>query len=386
MTDLELPAHMLAWKTLKEVVHMEEVLVGNPRSTVKGFQADKKFDRPAPKFSFDDPYEKEEDRLPKVRNQERTQRESRFQELLDAEMAAATQAKAEEMAKVACDAKEKDRLEKEQAVEKEKEKEKDKEVGPSGSAKGKAREVPRTPKETTPKKLESEEYEAEDEDKPQSHIYCVKKKIPCVPQVGKKVCVACRKRKMKCEFFDKIVWAIMDGSKQIADSMRELVGLERRREAGRLEGVWYDLQKFMMEVEQWAVVDSVVADAKLLQLLELKSKGVEILADLEKQIHTECGLVQDTLKEHTEDLTERMDVIQKCMAWTKNGFPKLNQECTPVPLVATQGTKRKGDNEGNRTEGSKKKKKKKVVETEEESSTLRWGVKESRQKIVNIKM
>ncbi|KIJ46745.1 hypothetical protein M422DRAFT_249913 [Sphaerobolus stellatus SS14] len=180
-----------------------------------------------------------------------------------------------------------------------------------------------------------------------------------MPQTGKKVCAACGKHKMKCEFFDKTVWAVMDGSKQIVDSMRELVGLERKREAGRLEGVWYDHQKFMMEVEQPAAMDSMAADAKLLQLLELKSKGVEILADLEKQIHMKRGLVQDTLKEHTEDLTERMDAIQKRTAWTKNGLPKLNQESTPVPLAAAQGTKRKGDNEGNHVEGSKKKKKKK---------------------------
>ncbi|KIJ36884.1 hypothetical protein M422DRAFT_260748 [Sphaerobolus stellatus SS14] len=149
MTDLQLPAHMLAWKASSEVDRMEEVPASDPRRTVKGFQADKKFDWPAPKFSFDDPYEEEGDHLSKVtrywkvRHQEKTQRESRFRELLDAEMVAATWKKAEEMARVLDAAKEQTRLEKAKELEKEKEKEKEKEAGPSGSAKGKAREVPR---------------------------------------------------------------------------------------------------------------------------------------------------------------------------------------------------------------------------------------------------
>ncbi|KIJ42827.1 hypothetical protein M422DRAFT_253920 [Sphaerobolus stellatus SS14] len=54
MTDLELPAYMLAWKTLGKVDRMEEVPVGDPRRTVLGFQADKKFGRLAPTFSFND--------------------------------------------------------------------------------------------------------------------------------------------------------------------------------------------------------------------------------------------------------------------------------------------------------------------------------------------
>ncbi|KIJ35463.1 hypothetical protein M422DRAFT_262234 [Sphaerobolus stellatus SS14] len=366
MTDAPFPAHMLAWKASSDVIYMEEIPVGDPTRTVQGFAPDKKFNVPAPKLAFDNPYEDNEDRLNKVnkywkaRNKERLQREARYKELLNAEVKAAERRKADEIA---------------WAKEKAKEEAAEKEAGPSGVNKGKAREVPKTPRKVTPKKsqteVRSESEEDEDEDKLQSCIYCVKKKISCVPQTGKKVCVACGKCKMKCEFFDKTVWAVMDGSKQIADSMQELVGLERRREAGRLEGVWYDLQKFMMEVEQRVAVDSVAADAKLLQLLELKSKGVDIPVDLEKWIHSEHGLVQDTLKEHTEDLTEWMDAIQKRMAWIKNGLPKLNQESTPVPLVAAQGTKRKGDNEGNCVEGSKKKKKKKVVETEDEESTMR---------------
>ncbi|KIJ38552.1 hypothetical protein M422DRAFT_258663 [Sphaerobolus stellatus SS14] len=353
MTDLQLPAHMLAWKASSEVVCMEEIPAGDPRRTVRGFEADKKFDGPVPKFSFNDPYEEEGDRLSK----ERTQRESCFRELLDTEMAASAWKRAEEMARALETSKEKARLEKEKGKEKEREVEKEKEAG-----------RPVVPRPQPVVQSESKEDEDTDDDKLQSCISCVKKKILCVPQAGKKVCVTCEWCKMKCEFFDKTTWAVMDGSKQIAESMRELVGLERCREAGRLEVVWHDHQRFMMEIEQRSAADSAAADARMLQLLELKDKGVDILAELEKRIRAKCDLVQDTFKEQIDDLTERMDNILKRTALTKNGLPRLNQE---VPPAATQGTKRKGDNEGNCAEGSKKKEKKKVVETEEEDSTMR---------------
>ncbi|KIJ45784.1 hypothetical protein M422DRAFT_250578 [Sphaerobolus stellatus SS14] len=380
MTDLELPAYMLAWKTSEEVVCMEEIPASDLRRTVLGFQADNKFNRLAPKFTFDDPFEEEEDRLPKVtrywkvRDQERTQRESRYRELLDAEKAAALRKRSEEATQKQKEAQEEEAarvLEKtweaEKAKEKEKEKakgkekekekgkEKEKEAGPSGTVKGKAREVPKTPKKLTPKKsqhevlLESGEEEVEEEDEddlPQSCIYCVKKKILCVPQNGKKVCVACGRRKMKCEYFDKTTWAVMEGNKKISESVRELVNLEEQQEASCLEVVWHDLRMFLIEVEQKAAADSIVADARVLQLLELKSKG--------------------TLKENTEDLTEQMDHIWKCTAWTNNGLYEFGKDTPPPVWVAVQGTKRKGDNEG-----SKKKKKKKVVETEDEDSTMR---------------
>ncbi|KIJ34403.1 hypothetical protein M422DRAFT_263546, partial [Sphaerobolus stellatus SS14] len=126
-----------------------------------------------------------------------------------------------------------------------KEKGKEKETGPSGNVKGKAREVPATPKKTTPKKsqpknqLESEDEEVEAEK--QQCIYCVKKNITCVPQVRKKVCIACGRHKMKCKYFDKTAWAVMDGSQKVADAVRELVEMEKCKEAGCLEVVWHDL-------------------------------------------------------------------------------------------------------------------------------------------------
>ncbi|KIJ31137.1 hypothetical protein M422DRAFT_267212 [Sphaerobolus stellatus SS14] len=249
----------------------------------------------------------------KAHDKERMQREARYKELLDAEVKAAERRKADEIAR----AKEKAK-EEAAAREKEKEKglEKEKEAGPPGVNKGKAREVPKTPRKVTPKKSQTEIWleseEDEDEDKLQSCMQCIKRKIPCVSQSGKK--------------------------------------------------------RFMMEVETRATADLSAADARVLQLLELKSKGIEIPEDLKTRIRAERGVIQRTLNEQLEDLTVRMDSIQKHTAWSKNGLPRLTPE---VPSAAAQGTKRKGDNEGDCAEGSKKKKKKKVVETEDEESTMR---------------
>ncbi|KIJ54951.1 hypothetical protein M422DRAFT_241037 [Sphaerobolus stellatus SS14] len=389
MTDAPFPAHMLAWKASSDVIRMEEIPVGDPSRTVQGFAPDKKFNAPAPKLMFDDPYEDDADRLNKVnkywkaRDKEMMQREARYQALLDKEVKAAERRKAaenaaKEKAKEEAAAREKEKEnEKGKALEaaaREKEKTvepaKEKEAGPSGNAKGKTKEVPRTPRKVTPKKSQNEvrsESEGEEEEEKPQCIQCVKRNIPCVPQVGKKVCIACRKRKMKCEFFDKTAWAVMDGTKQVVEAVRELAGLGRRREAGRLEVIWHEHQRFVMEIETRATADLGAVDARMLQLLELKSKGVEIPEDLENRIHAERDVIQCTFKEQLEDLTARMDNIQKCTAWTKNGLLKL----TPaVPPAAVQGTKRKGDNEGDRVEGSKKKKKKRVAEAEDEESTL----------------
>lgn len=180
---------------------------------------------------------------------------------------------------------------------------------------------------------------------------------------------------MKCEYFDKTAWAVMDGSQKVADAVREMVKMEKRKEAGRLEVVWHDLRMFLIQVEQKAAADSVAADARVLQMLELKSKGVEIPADIEKRIRAERNLVQKTLRDNTEDLTERMDSIWKRTAWTNNGLYQFKDPTpppAPPPPAAVQGTKRKNDDEESRAgENKKKKKKKKVVETEKDDSTLR---------------
>ncbi|KIJ42211.1 hypothetical protein M422DRAFT_254615 [Sphaerobolus stellatus SS14] len=314
MTDTPFPAHMLAWKASSNVICMEEILVGNPTRTVQGFAPDKEFNAPAPKLVFDDPYEDDEDHLNKVskywkaRDKERLQREAHYKELLDAEVKAATWRKAEEITQAKEKAKEeaatrekKKGLEKEKAVGPVGEKE----TGPSGVNKGKARELPKTPRKVTPRKsqteVRSEFEEDEDEDKLQC-IYCMKKNITCVPKLERRS------------------WAVMDGSQKVVDAMRELVEMEKCQEAACLEVVWHDLRMFLIQVEQRAVVDSVAADARVLQMLELKSKGVEILVDIEKRIQAERNLVQKTLEENTEDLTKWMDSIWKCTAWTNNSL------------------------------------------------------------------
>ncbi|KIJ40821.1 hypothetical protein M422DRAFT_256259 [Sphaerobolus stellatus SS14] len=391
MTDVPIPAHILAWKASTDVIRMGEIPSADPRRTVRGFVPDKKFDAPAPMLAFDDPYEDDEDRLNKVkkywraRDKERMLREAHYKELLDAEVKAAERRKANENARALEKAKEEAAVQ-EREKEKEKEKEQaletatrnkktveleDNEVGPSGVNKGKAREVPRTPRKVTPRKSQTEVWSGsegeEDEEKPQC-VNCVKKNITCVPQAGKKACITCGRRKMKYEFFDKSSWAVLDGTKQVVEAVRELARLERRRDASQLEVIWHDHQRYIMEIEARAAADSSAADARMLQLLELKSKGIEVPEDLEKKIRVKQDLVQATYKERLNDLTRRMDSIQKRTAWTKNGLLRQNPE---VPPAAAQGTKRKGDNEGDRVEGSKKKKKKKVAEAEDEESTMR---------------
>ncbi|KIJ50731.1 hypothetical protein M422DRAFT_245388 [Sphaerobolus stellatus SS14] len=278
MTNLEFPAYMLAWKTSSKVKCMEDVPASDSRRT------------------------EEEDRLSKVahywkaHDQERTQRELRFCELLDAEEAAASQKWSEEAAQALKKVKEEEKAkEKEKEKEKEKGKKKEKEVGPSGSAKGKAKEVPKMPKKPTPKKSKrdvySESEEEEEEDKLQSCIYCVKKKIPCVPQTGKKVCVTCAWHKMRCEFFDKTTWAVKEGSEKVAEAVRELTKLERCQTASLLEKSWYDLDICTLNLEQMVDRDLMEADGKVLTLLDMKSRGVEIPPEVEKRIMTNRGSI-----------------------------------------------------------------------------------------------
>ncbi|KIJ43099.1 hypothetical protein M422DRAFT_253596 [Sphaerobolus stellatus SS14] len=300
---------------MTDVVRMGEIPSADPRRTVQGFAPDIKFDAPAPTLAFNDPYEDDEDRLNKVKkywrahDKERMLREARYKELLDAEVKAAEQRKADENAQAL-----------EEAAAREREKEEEKETA---AQKGRRPEVPRTPRKVTPRKPQTEVWSGsegeEDEEKPQC-VYCIKKKITCVPQAGKKVCVACGRRKMKCEFFDKSSWAVLDGTKQVVEAVRELAGLERRRDASQLEMIWHDHQRYIMEIETQAAADSSAVDARVLQLLELKSKGIEVPEDLEKRIRAERNLIQATYKEQLNDLTGQMDNIQKCTAWAKNGL------------------------------------------------------------------
>ncbi|KIJ35997.1 hypothetical protein M422DRAFT_261762 [Sphaerobolus stellatus SS14] len=315
----------MVWKKSSSVVHMEDILARDPRRTIMGFQADKSFIWLAPKFSFDDPNEEEEDCMSK---------------LLDAEMVAAVWKRADETAKALRDAREKEK-------EKEKEKETRKEMGLSGSAKGKGKES------KCEVHSESEEEEEEDNDKPQSCIYCVKKKIPCMPQNGKKVCVTSVHEK-------------------VAEAMRELTKLEWCRTASLLEKSWYDLDIYTLNLEQTVDRDLMEVDGKVLTLLDMKSRRVEILPEVEKRIMTNHGSIVVLYTTHMEHIFEWMNLIQKRTVWTKNGLPDstLGESVAgPSSCVEASGNKRKAEESESHAEESDKKKRR-VVDTEEENSTM----------------
>ncbi|KIJ42197.1 hypothetical protein M422DRAFT_254579 [Sphaerobolus stellatus SS14] len=208
-----LSSHILVWKKSSEVICMKDVLAGNPRRTVLGFQADKKFTQTVPKFTFDDPNEEEEDRVSK---------------------------------------------------EKEKGKGKEKETPKKAAAK-KIPERSREPDSGSDSNGE-EEYE-----EPSMCIYCIQKKIKC-------------ESLDKHKFFDKTTWAIIDGSQKISESMWELLTLEKWCAASLLQRSWYELDICALNLE-WAVdQDLMEVDGRVIKLLDLKSRGVEILAELEKQV------------------------------------------------------------------------------------------------------
>ncbi|KIJ29680.1 hypothetical protein M422DRAFT_268910, partial [Sphaerobolus stellatus SS14] len=195
-----LPSHILAWKKSSEVVRMEQIPARDPRRTVQGFEADPLFHGPAPRIDYNDPYEQGEDCLKKVT----TYWTARDASILRHE---AEQAAKEGMA------------------------------GPSG----KGKEAPKTPRRMPRKAAnvppsDSEEEKEDSDEAPPSCVECLRKRITCVPQPGKKrSCMACYKRKIRCDFLDKTAWAVLEGSKKMAESVRELAGMEKRREYFRLE-------------------------------------------------------------------------------------------------------------------------------------------------------
>ncbi|KIJ46817.1 hypothetical protein M422DRAFT_249559 [Sphaerobolus stellatus SS14] len=218
----QIPSHILAWKKSFKVVHMEQIPAGDPRRTVQGFEADPLFHGPALRIDYNDPYEQDEDRSKKVtrywaaRDVEREQRTHRYDELLGAEMQASI---------LRCEA--------EQAA-------KEGMAGPSG----KGKEAPKTPRRTPRKAAivppsDSKEEKEDGDEAPPSCVECLRKRITCIPQPGKKrSCMACYKRKIRCDFLDKTAWAVLEGSRRMAESVRELAGMEKRREYFRLELKW----------------------------------------------------------------------------------------------------------------------------------------------------
>ncbi|KIJ28331.1 hypothetical protein M422DRAFT_270401, partial [Sphaerobolus stellatus SS14] len=200
------PPHIRAWQKSSDVV------------------PDPLFHGPAPHFNFNDPYEQDEDRLRKAtrywaaRDLERSQRAHQYDELLKAELEATER----DMA------------------------------GPSGKGKG----TPKTPRRTPRKAAivppsDSKEEKEDGDEAPQSCVECLRKRIPCEPQPGKKrSCKACHKRKIHCDFLDKTAWVVLEGSKKMAESVRELAGMEKRREYFRLELKWYELQRYSFDLQR----------------------------------------------------------------------------------------------------------------------------------------
>ncbi|KIJ42190.1 hypothetical protein M422DRAFT_254566 [Sphaerobolus stellatus SS14] len=300
---------------------MEQIPARDPRHTVQGFDADPLFRGPVPHFDYNDPYEQDEDYLKKVtrywaaHDLERDQRTSRYNELLAAEVEASIRCR------------EADQAAKESIA------------GPSG----KVKEVPKTPKRTprkaanVPPSDSEEEKEDSDEASP-SCVECLRKKIACIHQPGKKQsCMGCYKSKIHCEFLDKMAWAVLEGSKKMAESVRELAGMEKRREYFRLELKWYELQHFSFDLQRTGELDAAVADFRLLQMLNLKSQGLDIPEDLEEQFLTERLNIEIRVREHVDTVEKSMDEIQ-CEA----GFSLLSGEPADSP---TPSGKRKADDE-----------------------------------------
>ncbi|KIJ47561.1 hypothetical protein M422DRAFT_248550 [Sphaerobolus stellatus SS14] len=317
------PPHILAWQKSSDVVRMEEVPAGDSRRTVQGFEADPLFHGPAPRFNFNDPYEQDEDRLRK--------RARRYDELLKAELEATERDLA----------------------------------GPSGKGKG----TPKTPRRTPRKAAivppsDSEEEKEDGEEAPPLCVECLRKRIPCVPQPGKKrSCKACHKRKIRCDFLDKTAWAVLEGSKKMAESVRELAGMEKRREYFRLELKWYELQRYSFDLQRTGELDAAAADFRLLQMLQLKGQGLDIPEDLEEQFRMERLNIEMRVRERVDAVEKNMDEVRREAA-----FRLPSGE--PADLPTPSGKRKANDEEEEETEGEieervVRKKRRKVFSDEE---------------------
>ncbi|KIJ22364.1 hypothetical protein M422DRAFT_277235 [Sphaerobolus stellatus SS14] len=317
------PPHILAWQKSSDVVRMEEVLAGDSRCTVHSFEADPLFHGPAPCFDFNDPYEQDEDRLRKAtrywaaHDLERSQRARRYDELLKAE----SEATERDMA------------------------------GPSG----KGKEVPKTPRRTPRKAAivppsDSEEEKEDGDEAPPS-------------PAKKRSCKACHKRKIRCDFLDKTAWAVLEGSKKMAESVRELAGMEKRREYFRLELKWYELQRYSFDLQRTGELDAAAADFRLLQMLHLKGQGLDIPEDLEEQFCMEHLNIEMRVREHVDAVEKNMDEVRR-----EAGFRLLSGE--PADSPTPSGKRKANDEEEEETEGeieerTVRKKRRKVFSDEE---------------------
>ncbi|KIJ53868.1 hypothetical protein M422DRAFT_242134 [Sphaerobolus stellatus SS14] len=342
-----LPSHILAWKKSCEVVRMEQIPARDPRRTVQGFEADPLFRGPVPRIDYNDPYEQDEDCLKKVtrywatRDLEQDQQTSRYDELLAAEMQVSIL-----------------RREAEQAA-------KEGMAGPSG----KGKEVPKTPRRTPRKAAnvppsDSKEEKEDSDEAPPSCVECLRKKITCVPQPGKKrSCMACYKCKIHCDFLDKTAWAVLEGSKRMAESVRELAGMEKWREYFRLELKWYELQCYSFDLQWTGELDAAAADFRLLQMLHLKGQGLDIPEDLEERFRTERLNIKIRLRERVDAVEKSMDEVRR-----EAGFRLPSGE--PADSPTPSGKRKANDEEEDETqeeieERAVRRKRRKVFSDEE---------------------
>ncbi|KIJ29438.1 hypothetical protein M422DRAFT_269196 [Sphaerobolus stellatus SS14] len=118
--------------------------------------------------------------------------------------------------------------------------------------------------------------------------------------------------------------------------------------------------------------DLMEADSKVLTLMDMKSRGVEIPPALEKRILANRSSIIASYTTHMEYIFTWMNLIQKHTAWTKNELPDSvlgfgNQEAGPSDHAEDAGNKRKAEEDGDHAEGSDNKKR---GLKEEEDSTM----------------
>ncbi|KIJ36965.1 hypothetical protein M422DRAFT_260611 [Sphaerobolus stellatus SS14] len=343
MSDV-FPSHILAWVHSSEVIQMEEIPAGDPHCMVQSFAADPLFPRLTPLLDYDDPYKQDEDHLKKVtrywdtHNLERNQRACRYDELLSAEVEVAVQQHAAEQTA------------------------KEDIAGLFGNVKDKGKEVPRTPRRTPRKSMnvilsDSEEEKKNSNEAPPLCVECLRKKIPCVPQPGKKrTCMACYKHKIHCKFLDKTAWAVLEGSKKMAEAIRELAGMEKQGETFRLELKCYELQHFTFDLERTGKLDVAVADFRLLQMLNLKSQGLDVLEDLEEWFCMEHVDIEIRVWECMEAVMQHMAEI-----WERTGLDLLGggPPDSPIPFGKRKAIEEEDNEEQEEEEGQEEEEKEK---------------------------
>ncbi|KIJ42209.1 hypothetical protein M422DRAFT_254607 [Sphaerobolus stellatus SS14] len=145
-----------------------------------------------------------------------------------------------------------------------------------------------------------------------------------------------------------------------SESVWELLTLEKWCAASRLQRSWYELDICALNLE-WAVdQDLMEVDGRVIKLLDLKSRGVEILAELEKQVFANQGSIVASYTVHMEHVFEWMNASQKQMAWTKNGLLDSRMSESGEDFSSCMeilGNKRKAKESGDCVEGIRRRRK-----------------------------